>query len=65
MMKIKVKSQPYQTLAVNAVINCFVGQLRQDALKYIIDPGTAAQTRMKMDGFGNAEVRVRRMLSTP
>jgi type III restriction enzyme len=57
-MKIKFKSQPYQTLAVDAVVDCFAGQLRQDALKYTIDPGAAAQARMEVDGFGNAEVRL-------
>jgi type III restriction enzyme len=57
-MKIKFKSQLYQTLAVDAVIDCFTGQPRQDALKYTIDPGAAAQARMEVDGFGNAEVRL-------
>lgn len=57
-MKIKFKSQPYQTQAVDAVVDCFTAQPRQDALKYTIDPGAAAQARMEVDGFGNAEVRL-------
>jgi type III restriction enzyme len=57
-MKIKFKSQPYQSLAVDAVVDCFAGQPRQDALKYTIDPGASAQARMEVDGFGNAEVRL-------
>ncbi len=57
-MKIKFKSQPYQSLAVDAVVDCFAGQPRQDALKYTIDPGASALARMEVDGFGNAEVRL-------
>ena len=57
-MKIKFKSQPFQTQAVDAVVDCFVGQPRQDSLKYTIDPGAAAQARMEVEGFGNADVRL-------
>jgi len=57
-MKIKFKSQPYQTQAVDAVVDCFASQPRQDALKYTIDPGAAAQARMEVEGFGNAEGRL-------
>ena len=57
-MKIKFKSQLYQTQAVDAVVDCFTGQPRQDVLKYTIDPGAAAQARMEVDGFGNAGVRL-------
>ena len=38
-MKIKFKVQPYQTAAVEAVVDCFAGQPYQDALGYLIDPG--------------------------
>ncbi|KJS15560.1 MAG: restriction endonuclease subunit R [Hoeflea sp. BRH_c9] len=57
-MKIKFKSQPYQTQAVDAVVDCFASQPRQDSLKYTIDPGAAAQSRMEVDGFGNAPVKL-------
>ena len=55
-MKIKFKSQPYQAQAVDAVVDCFDGQPRQDALRYTIDPGAGAQTQMEIAGFGNAEL---------
>ena len=39
-MKIQFKVQPYQTAAVEAVVDCFIGQPYQDAFSYKIDPGT-------------------------
>lgn len=39
-MKIQFKVQPYQTAAVDAVVDCFAGQPYQDAFSYKIDPGT-------------------------
>ena len=38
-MKIQFKVQPYQTAAVEAVVDCFAGQPYQDAFSYKIDPG--------------------------
>lgn len=57
-MKIKFKSQDYQTQAVDAVVDCFAGQPRQDPLKYTVDPGANAQSRMEVDGFGNGAIRL-------
>lgn len=57
-MKIKFKSQPYQTQAVDAVVDCFASQPRHDSVKYTIDPGAAAQTRMEVEGFGNAPIKL-------
>ena len=57
-MKIKFKSQPYQTYAVDAVVDCFEGQPRQDVLKYTIDPGADRQAKMEVEGFGNAPVKL-------
>ena len=57
-MKIKFKSQPYQTLAVDAVVDCFMGQPRQDPLKYTVDPGAAAQAQMEVEGFGNGDIKL-------
>ena len=57
-MRIKFKAQPYQSEAVEAVVACFAGQPRQEALRYTIDPGTAAQARMEVEGFGNAPIRL-------
>ena len=57
-MKIKFKSQSYQTDAVDAVVECFEGQSRQDVLKYTIDPGADRQAKMEVDGFGNAPIKL-------
>ncbi|PVH27337.1 type III restriction-modification system endonuclease [Pararhodobacter oceanensis] len=57
-MKIKFKSQPYQTQAVDAVVECFAGQPRQDPLKYTVDPGAAAQSQMEVEGFGNGAIKL-------
>jgi len=57
-MKIKFKSQLYQTQAVDAVVDCFVGQPRQDPLRYTVDPGADAQSRLEVEGFGNGAVRL-------
>lgn len=57
-MKIKFKSQLYQTQAVDAVVDCFEGQPRQDPLKYTVDPGADAQSRMEVDGFGNGAIKL-------
>src|SRR5690554_2558809 len=42
-MKIQFKVQPYQTAAVEAVLECFAGQPYQDAFSYKIDPGASEQ----------------------
>nr|WP_325248649.1 DEAD/DEAH box helicase family protein [Amylibacter sp.] len=57
-MKIKFKSQLYQTQAVDAVVECFAGQPRQDSLKYTVDPGAAAQSQMEVEGFGNGDIKL-------
>jgi type III restriction enzyme len=38
-MKIKFKSQDYQTSAVNSVVDCFKGQSKTSGVSYRIDPG--------------------------
>ena len=38
-MKLKFKVQPYQTIAVNDVVDCFAGQPMRSGLAYRIDPG--------------------------
>jgi type III restriction enzyme len=57
-MKIKFKSQLYQTQAVDAVVECFTGQPRQDSLKYTVDPGAATQFQMEVEGFGNGAIKL-------
>ena len=39
-MKFKFKIQPYQTNAVEAVLDCFAGQPKSGGLRYRIDPGS-------------------------
>jgi type III restriction enzyme len=54
-MKLKFKVQPYQTNAVDAVVDCFAGQPKSDSLSYRIDPGRKAQTSAFEEGFKNAD----------
>ena len=41
MLKLKFKKQAYQTLAVDAVVDCFKGQPNTTGINYRIDPGMA------------------------
>ncbi|GAA2864870.1 type III restriction enzyme [Aminobacter niigataensis] len=54
-MKLKFKVQPYQTNAVDAVVDCFAGQPKNDSLSYRIDPGRKAQTSAFEEGFKNSD----------
>jgi len=38
-MKLKFKVQPYQTSAVESVVDCFAGQVNTSGIAYRIDPG--------------------------
>ncbi len=55
-MKLKFKVQPYQTNAVNDVVDCFAGQPMTSMLSYRIDPGRAAQASAFEEGFKNADI---------
>ncbi|SDU81133.1 type III restriction enzyme [Microlunatus sagamiharensis] len=56
-MKLQFKVQQYQTEAVDAVVDVFIGQPFADGVKYRIDPGKeAAQTMMEDAGLRNAEI---------
>ena len=44
-MKFKFKVQPYQTAAVESVVDCFAGQPLLAGVSYRIDPGRVAQGR--------------------
>ncbi len=60
-MKLKFKVQPYQTNAVNDVVDCFAGQPLTSGLIYRIDPGVikkGQQIRPEADyeGFKNADL---------
>lgn len=55
-MKLKFKVQPYQTHAVEAVVDCFAGQPLVSGVTYRIDPGRKAQASAFEEGFKNADV---------
>lgn len=60
-MKLKFKTQAYQTAAVQAVVDCFKGQVpaSSEAISYRIDPGKAkAKTNSLFSdaGFKNADL---------
>ncbi|TNU73417.1 restriction endonuclease subunit R [Miniimonas arenae] len=56
-MKLQFKVQPYQTEAVDAVVDVFTGQPYADGVKYRIDPGKdAALTLLEDAGLRNAEI---------
>lgn len=56
-MKLQFKHQQYQSDAVDAVVDCFVGQPRTDSISYRMDPGVRRQQRTGDDsGFRNAEI---------
>ncbi|MGY6630549.1 MAG: type III restriction-modification system endonuclease [Wenzhouxiangella sp.] len=55
-MKLKFKVQPYQTNAVNDVVDCFAGQPMTSGLSYRIDPGRSPQTSAFEEGFKNADL---------
>ena len=57
-MKLQFKTQPYQTNAVEAVVDCFAGQPFNDGISYRIDPGLARQMRAEEDGFKNSEIQL-------
>lgn len=60
-MKLKFKVQPYQTNAVNDVVDCFAGQPMISSLVYRRDPGSKAQKSAFEDGFKNAELALTEM----
>ena len=62
-MKLKFKKQLFQTDAVNAVADCFSGQILSEGVTYRIDPGkkkTAAPVQQNMyqleSGFKNRDL---------
>lgn len=56
-MKFQFKIQPYQTDAVDSVVDGFAGQPFADGVSYRIDPGKGAQPRLGEDaGFRNGEL---------
>lgn len=55
-MKLKFKVQPYQTHAVDSVVDCFAGQPMVNGITYRIDPGRKAQVSAFEQGFKNADL---------
>lgn len=63
-MKLKFKQQAYQTLATEAVVECFKGQPNRSGINYRIDPGVRykdskgySQALLQDDsGFKNADI---------
>ena len=63
-MKLKFKVQPYQTSAVESVVDCFAGQVNTSGIMYRIDPGrvvkgkTIGSTVETDTGFKNADIQL-------
>ncbi|MEQ1769322.1 MAG: DEAD/DEAH box helicase family protein [Devosia sp.] len=57
-MKFKFKVQPYQTAAVESVVDCFAGQPFASGVSYRIDPGKVAQASALDEGFKNEDIRL-------
>jgi type III restriction enzyme len=57
-MKLKFKVQPYQTAAVESVVDCFAGQPLLAGVSYRIDPGHAVQASTLDEGFKNEDIRL-------
>jgi type III restriction enzyme len=63
-MKFRFKVQPYQTNAVESVVDCFAGQPLTSGTSYRIDPGSAkrdamgyrGQSTSQGEGFKNADL---------
>lgn len=60
-MKLKFKVQPYQTNAVNDVVDCFAGQPLSAGLTFRIDPGDVKKFQhyrpeAEYEGFKNADL---------
>jgi len=59
-MKLKFKTQAFQTAAVQAVVDCFKGQppVSTEAISYRIDPGKAQMHGYVDEGFKNADLNL-------
>ncbi|MDD5035095.1 MAG: hypothetical protein PHE55_10080 [Methylococcaceae bacterium] len=59
-MKLKFKTQAYQTAAVQAVVDCFRGQppASVEAMSYRMDPGRGQRDLHSGDGFKNADLKL-------
>ena len=55
-MKLRFKTQDFQTRAVEAVVNCFKGQPEAEMLKYRMDLGKT-DMRLELTGFKNQDIK--------
>ena len=58
MMKLQFKIQPYQTAAVESVVDCFAGQPRNASARYRLDAGNREELASMNEGFKNAAVQI-------
>ena len=56
-MKLKFKVQPYQTNAVESVVDCFAGQENSSGYAYRVDLGRGKKV-VAMTGFKNADIQL-------
>ena len=66
-MKLKFKIQPFQTRAVESVVDCFAGQVNASGAAYRVDPGVIRIksgeeqiTYTEIQGFRNADIQLTR-----
>ena len=72
-MKLQFKIQPYQTDAVDSVVEVFAGQPRRTGISYKIDPGKVKPTAGGLfetsttpdSGLRNAEIELSRLSCSP
>ena len=64
-MKLKFKVQPFQTAAVESVVDCFEGQPKSSGIVYRLDPGIDSDVQgnaqidlYELEGFKNSEIRL-------
>jgi len=65
-MKLKFKVQPYQTSAVESVVDCFAGQVNSSGIAYRIDPGVGKKdskgqyqtSYLEQTGFKNTDLQL-------
>jgi type III restriction enzyme len=57
-MRFQFKVQPYQSDAVNAVVDCFEGQPKSNPLRYRLDPGRQSGTLELEEGFRNEDIKL-------
>ena len=57
-MKLKFKVQPYQTVAVESVVDCFAGQTMDSGTTFRVEHGLKMKTNSMEEGFRNFEIQL-------